>query len=412
MSADVGVSQFPGDVDLLSYSRWIRVRSCLLKGAYASTTAIGRLDRSGTHAAVGRARHLVQEQVLKGVATGRPAPTPDWVRQQFDLALARERLELERQWAPAEVPLIRTWPDVALTRARLARDLGGHGHGPDEAWAAADCGKEPLAATPLDPHPQWHQVPACPPDGSAAAELVLVDQDRQLVGRVDRLENRSGHLCVVDFKAGLGQTTQELVAEHREQLLFYAGLVNAVFGEWPDLEICPVGTSPVPVEYDPEDVGRLRSQVMEDRTRLNAALADGALARAASPAEPNCTWCPFQVVCPALRRSWLDIANHASGPLHPRISLAEGEVVDVRSHEHSTEVVLRQPSDLTAPGGDVTVTNLPPALEVVVGSQLAVSRISPAGSAVVLRAAWNSWIWPGPAYGVPKPELERGVDAP
>lgn len=375
-------------VDDLSYSGWSRIRTCLLRAAFALDPATSGLDRGNLYSAIGNARHRLVELVAEGRRGGRPVPGTSWVRDQFDQLVSAERARLIEQWYPAEVPQIRSWPDVALTRAKMARELGA-AHGP--AW-------------PDVPQPLQHKsndagqfgpsaVPELPSPGEITVEATLRDAKRGLWGRIDRIENRSGVIAVVDLKSGIGVSDAVLIERHRLQLLFYAGLVNASYGIWPTLELVPLTGGPVRLEYEQGDVESVRAAAVADRAAFNAAIAAGDLAHSVTVSAERCAWCPYQPVCPALRSQWPQVTSPGGAPPGRSLSITKGRVKEVRAHHSSTDVVITQSDKLTAPAGDVTVTRLPPRIETSIGSELAVCRVSPAGSDSVLRAQWDSTYW-------------------
>lgn len=379
----------------LSYSAWARIRSCLLKAAYSYDASTSGLDRGSAYSAIGSARHKLVDLVSDGLSAGLPRPSLEWVRTSFDGLLSHERALLAAQWHPAEVPPIRSWPDVALTRGRLARDLGRI----DGAqWPAAS--STPLPAVHKTPPANLpNPAPRLPGLGESITELTLRDDERHLLGRLDRLENRSGVAVVVDLKAGIGVSPDELASAHRRQMLFYAGLVEATFGVWPELELIPAVGGRVQVTYTADDVDEVRNAAAADRAALNAATGDGGLLVSTQASIAKCSWCAYQVVCPALADQWSGLVATRATPPGRAVSLAVGEVQEVRRHDSSTDIVVRQPDHRTAPAGDVVVTRLPESLAVAVGTDIAISRVSPAGSDRVLRAEWDSVIWQLPVEG-------------
>jgi len=374
-------------VNDLSYSGWSRIRACPLRAAFALDPTTTGLDRGTPYSAIGNARHRLFELVAEGRREGRVDPNRRWVRVQFDRCVSMERDRLTEQWSPAEVPPVRGWPDIALTRAKISKELGTE-DGPD--WpepqiTSPDAGA--IANTFYSP-----TVPVLPRPGEVATEVTLRDTQRALWGRIDRLENRSGVIVVVDFKSGIGASREQLIERHRLQLLFYAGLVNQSYGVWPVLELVPVNGGAVHLDYDHTDVESVRAEAVADRAGFNADAAAGNLASAVQASAERCAWCPFQPVCPALLSQW-STASSGAAPLGRSVSLATGRVQEVRHHHSSTDVVLSQSQQLTAPAGEVVVTRLPPGLTTSIGDGLTVSRVSPAGSDRVVRAQWDSLYW-------------------
>ncbi|MFJ1510296.1 PD-(D/E)XK nuclease family protein [Cellulosimicrobium funkei] len=384
----------PPAVGDLSYSGWSRMRVCRLKAVFSMDERTRSLERGGVLAAIGNARHSLAELVEDGRRDGRAAPRAAWVRSQFDRLLDEERTDLQAQWAPAEVPPIRLWPDIALTKAKLARAFGSSDGAvwPDVASIRAP-GRD---AAPYTGQPAARQTPDPPEPGNVKVEITLRDSQRGLWGRIDRLENRTGTLTVVDLKSGIGVPHDQLADRHRTQMLYYAGLVQAAYDCWPALELALVDGSSVVLDYEPDEVEAVRAEAAEDRSTLNTAISRNTVRTDTQATVNRCAWCPFQVVCPALAEGWTSLMPSDGLPLHRAVSLVRGEVTRVKSHESSNELVIRQRVALTAPAGEVVVTRLPPGPWATPGGDLAVSRVAPSGNDSVLRATWDSLIWPEP----------------
>ena len=372
-------------VGVLSYSEWSRLRSCNLKAAFARDPSTRSWDRGGVLSGVGSARHRLVEEVAAAQAAGLGSPTNALVRSRFDTLLAAERDRLARQWSPAEVPPVKQWPDVVYVRTRLATDLGT---GNREAWPETDSPAHPTGESTSRPGASGTK--ARPGDGEHLVEAWLDDAERALVGRVDRLDNRAGGLVVVDLKSGVGKSPEELVTRHRDQMLFYAGLVEATHGEWPGLELNPVEGSAVAVTYCHLEVDEMRDAAQTDRAAFNARLGAGHLSANAQPSQARCNWCPFQVVCPALQARWPEPTISDGPPSLRALSLVAGTVQSVRRATASIDVVVVQEAFLSLSPGPVTITRLPAALQVDIGDGLVVAGAEIAGGARVLRARWDS----------------------
>ena len=373
-------------LNYVSYSEWSRLRSCPLKAAFARDARSTGWIRGGIWSAAGNARHRLVEEIDVATRSGLNEPTSTWVRTRFDLLLGWERDRLVEQWKPASVPPVKQWPDVVYVRTRLASRLGG-GDGTD--WP------DPNAPVAGDQHSSggatWHEpIAQRPAAAEHAVEVWVQDDERMLRGRVDRLEDREGRLVVVDLKAGVGASPAELVSRHRDQLLFYAALVESAYGEWPDLELHPASDLPVPIPYEVAEVEEIRTAVEHDRASFNAALDAGGLFAAARPGATTCAWCPFQVVCPALFHGWGAVVAELEGSGSRAVSLAAGTVRTIRRFASATDVIIEQDVDLSVPSGQVSVTRLPAALEVEVGDGLVVCGAEVAGGSQVLRARWDS----------------------
>lgn len=374
-------------IETVSYSQLARLRVCPLKAAYARDPETRHWDRGSTWTAVGNARHHLVEEVEAGMRAGLTTPSTAWVRARWDTLLSIERDRLAQQWAPATVPPVKQWPDTVYVRSRLARDLGGgDGNGWPDPGAPALVTENSAAGTFSQP-----SVPPLAP-GTHLVEVWLSDPVHHLHGRVDRLENRVRELAVVDLKSGIGSSAEELAARHREQMIFYAGLVHANYQQWPQLELQPAAGPAVHVPYSKAEVEQQRTAAARDRDDFNAALTEGKVADAARPGAAACGWCPFQVVCPALASNWGKVVAELDGPPSRALSLAVGLVQAVRRDSMATDVVIEQPVDLAVPAGEVSVTRLPAGVRVERGDAVVVAGAELAGGSQVLRARWDSRI--------------------
>ena len=373
---------------MLSYSEWSRLHSCILKAAFARDPSTRAWDRGGILSGVGNARHRLVEEVAAGNTADSGSPTGALIRSRFDALLGAERDHLVQQWSPAEVPPVKQWPDVVYVRARLASDLGT---GDLESWPGTATPAEPPDEGPGRPGVHGGNRPR-PSDGEHLVETWLDDEARALHGRVDRLENRSGKLVVVDFKTGVGRSREELVARHRDQMLFYAGLVESTDGEWPGLELNPIEGTAAAVTYEPREVDWLRDAAQADRAAFNARLELGQLSTDVQPGRARCDWCPFQVVCPVLHARWPEPATGDGPPQRRALSLVAGTVRSVRRATASIDVIVIQQAVLSNSPGPVTITRLPAALQVDIGDGLVVAGAEVSGGARVLRARWDSRI--------------------
>jgi hypothetical protein len=376
-------------VDVLSYTTWSGMRSCEWKAAYSRDGRTRGLSRGSTYSATGNARHAVEEEVAAGLRRGNPRPSRDWVQARFLFVLGQEADALQAQWAPAEVPEFRKWPHVTSVRVALARRLGDPAAGSDSAfWSDVNAPLAPVKQVP--DVSSWH-----PPDlmpGDVIPEAWLIDVDRGMRGQVDRLARDEAAISVIDFKSGIGAGPEELLRKHRTQLLFYAGLVESCFGDWPTLAIDPVEGRGVSVGYESSDVSALREDVSKTRESFNVHARDNEFQSRAAVPESPCLWCDFRVICPVVRQEWREIVDAIPRECGRAISLAEGVIQSVSATQGGTQVEIVQPTSLTARPGQVTLTRMPPELNVSPGDVVAVAGLQAVG-AQVLRADWTSTIW-------------------
>lgn len=378
-----------GPVSMLSYTAWSGMRSCEWKAAYSRDPRTNGLSRGSTFSATGNARHAVEEEVSSGLRQGNPRPSRDWVQARFMFVLGQEADALQAAWAPAVVPEIRKWPHVTSVRVALARRLGDPSADSDGAfWPDVE---EPVSPARHVPDVSDWRPPVLMP-GDVVPEAWLMDVDRAMRGQIDRLSRDRTSISVVDFKSGIGAAPEELLSKHRSQLLFYAGLVESCFGDWPSLAIDPVEGRSVHVDYEVSDVSALREDVSTTRRSFNGHVEDSEFQSCPAVSESPCLWCDFRVVCPVLRQEWGGVFEAVPREHGRAISLAEGVVQSVSSMQGGTQIEILQPSSLTARPGQVTLTRLPPELAVSAGDVVAVAGLQAVG-AQVLRADWTSTIW-------------------
>lgn len=225
-------------------------------------------------------------------------------------------------------------------------------------------------------------APAPPAPGQSLSEESLWDTELRLYGWVDRIDNRDGKLVVVDLKTGVSISADQLVSMYRNQMLFYAGLVHAVYGLWPQLEIMPASCQAVAIQYTPGQVENLRHAAGMDRAAFYADLADEDRWSMARPSTEACAWCPFLVTCSAFLDSTAPVTD--AGQLIERsLSVVAGVVTAVIMHTGGTDVILVQDRDLALPSGEIAVARLPEDLVVEAGDTLIAARLEGPGGQVL-----------------------------
>ena len=396
-SGGSGVAHVPScdPATVLSNSAWSGMRSCEWKSVFSRDPITRSLSRGTIHSAVGNARHAVEEEVHEGTVAGRSRPSRDWVQQRFASLLEEEAAKLREAWKPAVVPPVRAWPNITRVRMALGRRLGSPADGSirDPDWPPPDTPRSKKGAPPqaMD----WAPPQLMP--NEALSEAWLLDDARGLRGQIDLLaRDQAGCYLVTDYKSGIGASDEELVRRHRTQMLFYAGLVQACYGDWPKLTVDPATSPSVALAYTPDDVHELRDAVESSRSHFNENLQRQTLRVEPAVSDSPCLWCPFRVVCPVLQEAWPSIAAAVPAAATRALSLALGSVRAVSRQGSGTQVEVYQERSLTAPAGDVTVTRLPEDLDVSEGDFIAVAGLESLGS-TVLRADWNSIVHVVPA---------------
>ncbi|MEV4138648.1 PD-(D/E)XK nuclease family protein [Dactylosporangium sp. NPDC049742] len=126
-----------------------------------------------------------------------------------------------------------------------------------------------------------------------------------LSGRVDRIDQRAGHLVIVDYKTGRSGVTPD-DARGSRALALYAIAASRVFRKpchRVELHHLPTGTVAAHDHTDDSLARHLRraEATAADITTADAALAAGTPADEAFPVAPGpqCSWCDFRRSCPA-----------------------------------------------------------------------------------------------------------------
>ncbi|MEV0566224.1 PD-(D/E)XK nuclease family protein [Dactylosporangium sp. NPDC050588] len=126
-----------------------------------------------------------------------------------------------------------------------------------------------------------------------------------LSGRVDRIDQRDGHLVIVDYKTGRSGVTPD-DARGSRALALYAIAASRVFRKpchRVELHHLPTGTVAAHDHTDDSLARHLRraEATAADITTADAALAAGTPADEAFPVAPGpqCSWCDFRRSCPA-----------------------------------------------------------------------------------------------------------------
>jgi hypothetical protein len=131
-------------------------------------------------------------------------------------------------------------------------------------------------------------------------ERWLEDGSRRLAGRPDLVDRIDGVLTVVDYKTG----QRDLTDERRDQLLFYAALVQASLGELPARgEIWRTDGAAYGFSIENDAVDDVVRRALLARDEMN--LTSGAqLEPVANPGPDTCPYCPFRVACRPFIRAY------------------------------------------------------------------------------------------------------------
>lgn len=136
-----------------------------------------------------------------------------------------------------------------------------------------------------------------------SSERKLSSDRKGLTGKPDLVLRRSDGLAIIDYKSGvLPQETQaqkDKIESWGRQILFYAVVVHAEFGEWPVAgEIRLMNKEVIPIPMDPEAamaVAEEAEALMADyNARIKAGASHSEMARYSSE---GCAFCEFKGGC-------------------------------------------------------------------------------------------------------------------
>jgi RecB family exonuclease len=221
----------------------------------------------------------------------RPAPPkgPPWAHTSFGISVHAAL----RQWW--DEPLARRTPERAGALVRAAwLPQGWRDDDQSERFrerAAAMCERY---VADLDPHAQPRAV-----ERQVATRTELL----ALHGRVDRLDERAGHLVVVDYKTGR-RPLDDGAARTSPALALYAFAAERMLRQpcrRVELHHLPTGRVVV-AEHTDESIGRhLRraESIARDAVAATGRLAAGQPPDVAFPTSPGplCSWCDLRRVC-------------------------------------------------------------------------------------------------------------------
>lgn len=363
----------------LTWTRWSALRQCGLRAAYMADDLGKPWLRTTEAMALGTVRHALADEVSRGVLASGPDGPVETLRQRFDQLAARQHAHMVDQWATSSVPPPRGWSRYFHLRATVSRELGARV--PDTARQAflGNTGqKRKLAAA------SGATNPPPPAPGESLTELSLVDSKRGLRGRLDVIAALpDGTLEVLDLKSRVAEVS-DAVDLGRDQLIFYAGLVEAAWSTVPALALVAPDGRRTTVGCGAGDIDRLRTEIADYR----AALADREVRKLASPAPSTCARCPFTVICPEFR----DLVRQRVGDEAPEwaVTSSWGCVTKVTRAASACTIAVRQVEDLSLGAGEVIITGLAHDLAVDPGDSVVVVGGSVQGERAFIRASWKS----------------------
>ncbi len=333
--------------------------------------------------ALGTVSHVLADEAARGKITTSDNDDPvKVIHERFDELALEQHASMVNQWGTSAVPAPRRWPRYFHLRATVGHELAGAvlQRSPNSArvnfWP-------PESVTPPG-------NPAPPAPGERRTEISLVDAERGLRGRLDVVSTaRDGTIEVIDLKSRI-DGDEASIALGRAQLTFYAGLVEAVWGQVPDLFLVAPDGSRIRVPCTAADIAQLRLEI--DGYRREA--ASQSIREMANASAKNCARCPFSVLCPEFR-DFLRLEQHEES-VPWGINAAWGVVISVTHAASSSSITIRQQDDLSIGPGDVTVTRLARDLAVSPGDSVVVVGGTVQGERSYLHATWSSKVRVGP----------------
>jgi RecB family exonuclease len=250
----------------LSFSRYTRLKRCLLSGAArGADKGATPLRRPMTRAnAVGEMFH----EVMRLFNESSPHTAVADLRQQFNSVLESTRSQLGASPLTRHLGDPRLWPEVAVIYRALV-DLADR--------RSKSC---------VDPKSQ------------VFAEKELFSRDGALFGKVDAYFIRDDAIDVVDYKSGTMVDGEQVKQDYADQLYLYAYLVRETHNIYPRT-LSLVGKDGAVLSLPPsarrsEDVAADMRGIL---VRYNRAIADAPPAQLATPSVDSCVFCDMKTGC-------------------------------------------------------------------------------------------------------------------
>lgn len=360
------VTPKPSTLEWVSASRAWRLTRCAYRILFELDPRFAGWSRHGERAALGIAAHGLMERVWRGEADDPTTPADAWLEAAWAEGVAAEHARLREQWQPAASPPPDGWPGYSRTKVLLLRSL--------QRQIIERRQRPKRSEVPRAVHSE-HGTMALP-----AVELELRDPLHRLYGRPDRIDRVAGELRVVDLKS-TGPQQDERGEKQRFQLVFYAGLVEAVTGECPSVGVI--------LEPSGKEHATSITQSMVDEVRKIVALcresveSSSEIEGLAQPSSQTCMYCPFAVVCAPFTNAWQS---------DWKVNFVSGRIASVATFPTGLEIGIEQSRLFTCASKMVRLTGLPEGQSVSLGAELSASFVDVLGPDVV-RARWNTRLW-------------------
>lgn len=360
-------------IDFLFASQWELGMVCEAKLAYSRNQATSQLSRPTPYVALGNIRHGLEDAFARGVSAEDEFDA--WFITNWQYLEERERDKLVKAWHPALVQAPSRWAAYEIIKAQLRFRI-------KELWknrkiVAKDHKRGVNDIELRRPNP-----------GEWLSEVTLIDKTNKLAGRVDRIEANKEGLILTDFKSTLTLASGSIPDQVRRQLIFYSGLVEAMWGEIPRLRIIGPDSEVKELQVGSADIQTVRESAVDFRLKWNSRVS-GETQVKGNPSKSNCSWCAFQVICSDFEAKLFEF--RLTTREIKSLSLAIGEVTSVTRLDNNLQVTIQQNHPLSVNRGEVKILGLPVSLEVSTGDHLRISSFE-VRSPQVIRADWDSRI--------------------
>jgi RecB family exonuclease len=334
--------------------------ACELSVAFRLDERYGFLRTPTPASALGTISHELAEDVASGRFDA--VPEADVARALVDawaakLTIAEE--ELARAHPSGAVPPPLRWTGYEQTRVRTL-DL-------------------------LESEVRARQSRGTSEGASLGLEVLLQPEGIPLHGRADRVETRASGVELIDLKTGW-TLPDELKPAHRRQLLGYAYLWHAVYGEWPrTASIQRLDGTRLSFNVDPAEAEAVAAEFVRALDTFNGHVrSGGAPVSLASPSPANCHYCAYRPTCRAFFNAVTpEWASYRKSCL--------GTVTTVVADRDPTRIDLHVQASNTG-SSEVSLLNVPRDVAPSVGTLIAVVDAVPTRVEGDLRLAWDSAI--------------------
>ena len=122
-------------------------------------------------------------------------------------------------------------------------------------------------------------------------------------GKPDLILRKKNGLVIIDYKSAElsddSEKREEKIKSWRQQILFYASIVEEVFGEWPiDGEIRLLNKEVIHIAINSQEAMDIKQEAQELRNNYNAKIASGVLhSELAQYSIDSCRFCEFKGTC-------------------------------------------------------------------------------------------------------------------